>query len=270
MLRTCSGILAALAAFAVSAQAASKPPEDFRPGATLDLREFGYAVPKNFQERTALRSLHSLVFVDNKTLAVSLFVRNPNPGVSVRGKVLGGHYLFRTFFIDPQSGKLLRTETWSNSGIGCDLFPVSNGGFVVRHDLYLSLRASDGTPVKELELGPKDFPSYAYFKSSLSGNTLFAIGSDRQGEHILQIQATDLREVRRLHLDGYASDAFSDSQLVFLRQHRERDLILKGGVPTFPLQKRLDVFVVRLSKVLLSLLQAFKPARIAQAVRFHD
>jgi hypothetical protein len=154
-------------------------------------------------------------------LAISLFVRNPHPGLSVRGKALGGPYLFQTLFLDPKSGKTLYTQTWSNSGIGCGLFPTNNGTFVVSHGLELSLHRSDGTPLKSLSLDPKDFPRAVTVKLSPSGNTLFAIRSDQQGEHVLRIRTEDLQILGWLDLPGYFTDAGSDSHFAFLRQGRE-------------------------------------------------
>jgi hypothetical protein len=133
----------------VGAPGRSAPKDEYRPGLTLDLRQLGYEEPKTFHTQAEYRALHnSAVFLDDDTLAVSLFVRNPHPGLSVRDKVLGGPYLFQTVLLDAKSGKILRTQTWSNSGIGCGLFTANNGNFVVFHGLKLSLHSSDGTLVK--------------------------------------------------------------------------------------------------------------------------
>jgi hypothetical protein len=92
--------------------------DDFQPTLTLDLHQFGYEIPKDARGKRIFPTPHQVVtFVDDSTLAVSLFVRNPHPGLSVRGKVFGGWYLFQTTFLEARSGKVLRTETWSNSTV---------------------------------------------------------------------------------------------------------------------------------------------------------
>jgi hypothetical protein len=216
-------LLVSIAAlFLAGAQGNSASKHQYRPALILDLRTLGYEEPKNFHAQAEYQTLHnSAVFLDDDTLAISLFVRNPRPGLSVRGKVLGGSYLFQTFFLDVKSGKTLYTQTWSNSGIGCGLFPASNGTFVVSHGLELSLHSSDGTPLKSLSLDPKDFPRAVTVKLSPSGNTLFAVRSDQQGEHVLRIRTADLQILGWLDLPGYFTDSGSDSQFAFLRQERE-------------------------------------------------
>ena len=176
---------------------------------------------------------HQVVaFIDDGTVAISLFVRNSHPGLSVRGKVFGGWYLFQTTFLEARSGKVLRTETWSNSTVWSGLFPARNGGFVVWHDLELSLHAADGTTQKTLTLDPNDFPRGGRVEQSPSGETLFAGFSDRTGNHILRIKTEDLEMLPWLHLPGYLAAAGSDHYFAFLRDH-----------PNSPGPPPMDVFV---------------------------
>ena len=202
----------------VSADGKISSNEEYRPDLILDLRQFGYEKPRKFHEQAEYDALRNpLTFLDDDILAVSLFVRNPHPGLSVRGSVLGGPFLFQTIFLDAKSGKILRTQTWSNAGIGCGLFPVSKSTFVVQHDLELSLHSPDGTLLKSLSLDPKDFPRIASLKQSPSGNTLFALRIDRQGNHALRIRTSDLQVLGWMHLPGYFSEAVSDSYFAFIR-----------------------------------------------------
>lgn len=213
-------ILGSFLAVLAIAPTVRKGNDEFKPALTLDLHQFGYEVPNNARVNRIFPTPHQVVaFVDDNTLAVSLFVRNPHPGLSVRGKVFGGRYLFQTTFLGARSGNVLHTETWSNSTVWSGLFPARNGSFVVWHDLELSLHAADGAIVKSLTLDPKDFPRGASVEQSPSGNTLFAESSDRTGNHILRIRTQDLEMLSWLHLGGYLSGVGSDSYFAFLRDH---------------------------------------------------
>jgi hypothetical protein len=192
------------------ANASDDPTNDFALQWTQDLRPYGYAEPSEKQfAYSGLRN--SVAFLGNDTLAVSFFSLNPNAGLTTRGKVFGGRYLFQTVFFDAKSGKVLRTQQWSDASIRCRVFPAPNGAFVVWADLELSLHSSDGTRLKTLALDPKDFPRGPWVKSSPSGKTLFAAESDRTGEHVLCIRAEDLRALGWLDLKGCFAYAPSDS-----------------------------------------------------------
>ncbi len=116
------------------------PRDGYRPEFTLDLQKFGYDESKQkLGGLTYSGPRNALSFTDESTLAISLFVKNPKPGLSIREKTFGGAYLFQTVFFDVKSGKVLRTKQWSNAAVGCGLFPTPSGGLVVWHDLELSL-----------------------------------------------------------------------------------------------------------------------------------
>jgi hypothetical protein len=207
----------------------------------LDLRQFGYELPKHAHGKRIFGTPHQVVtFTDDHTLAVSIFVRNPNPGLSVRGRVFAGWYLFETASLDPLSGKVLRTETWSNSTIFSGVFAARGGDLVVWHDLTLSLQAADGTTLKTLTLDTKDFPRGISVKESPSGETLFAEFADQRGEHILGIRTEDLHELSWFHLPGYSADAGSDSYFAFIRNHPNSpppvpmDLFVQSMAQQFP------------------------------------
>jgi hypothetical protein len=209
-------IVAGLALLDAGGMDSSKP--EYRPDLVLDLRQFGYEKPDKFREQAEYQALqNSIVFVDNDTLALSLFVRNPHPGFSVRNKLSGGPYLFQTVFLDAGSGRILHSQTWSNAAIGCGLFPANNGTFVIERGLELSLHGPDGTLLKSLSLSPKDFPRTPSLKQSPSGNTLFAFQSDRTGDHVLRIRTSDLQPLGWLDFAGYFSGAGSDSYFAFVR-----------------------------------------------------
>jgi len=230
---TMVGLNALVLTFA--AQVPGVPPGDFRPMLSLDLRQFGYEVPKDRRGKRTFPTPHQVVtFIDNNTLAISLFVANPHPGLSVRDKVFGGWYLFETSFVDARTGKLLRTESWSNSTVHSGLFPAPNGGFVVWHDLELSLYAADGTRVKTLALDPKDFPRGPGLKQSPSGKTLFV---EAPYGRVLRIRTSDLQQLSWLDLRGYYTGAGSDSYYALLRARPHSSLPLA-----------MDVFIVSTSE----------------------
>src|SRR5580704_7337185 len=148
---------------------------DVRPTITVDLRLLGLEFPEHSPALRAYELMKNKVaFTDQNTLAVSFFVPNNNQGLSVRGRIFGGPYLFQTVFLDARTGKALRTQTWSNSGNGCGLFPSPDGGFIIWHDLDLSLHVPDGTVRTTLALNAEDFPRIPSVVQSPSGNTLFA------------------------------------------------------------------------------------------------
>jgi hypothetical protein len=191
---------------------------DVRPAITVDLRLLGLEFPVHSPALRAYELMKNKVaFTDQSTLAVSFFVPNSNQGLSVRGRILGSPYLFQTVFLDARTGKALRTQTWSNSGIGCDLFPAPDGGFIISHDLDLSLHAPDGTVRTTLALNAKDFPRTPSVVQSPSGNTLFATRYDRQGSHVLRIRANDLHELGWSNIPGYFHGSGSDSHFAYTR-----------------------------------------------------
>lgn len=200
------------------ARGANMPRDDYRPEFTLDLRTFGYDEPKQRLGSLFYSGLrNALTFTDESTLAISLFVKNPKPGLSIREKTFGGAYLFQTVFWDVKSGKMLRTKQWSNAVVGCGLFPAPSGGFVVWHDLELSLYAPDGALLKTLALDAKSFPRAVSITQSPGGGTLFATRVDQSGNHVLCIRTADLQQIVWLDLPGYFADSGSDSRFAFVR-----------------------------------------------------
>jgi hypothetical protein len=210
--------------------------EDYPPDSAFDLRQFGYQEPKDRQLMWAYQGLkNSIIFVDNDTLAVSFFVQNRKPGLSVRGQVLGGAHLFQTLYLEWKSGKVLRSQQWSNSGIGRGIFPSENGRFVVWHDLELDLHAPDGKFLKALAMDPKRFPRGFTVEQSPSGRTLFVVRIDHDGNHVYSYRTADLQEGISLDFPGYFSDAGSDSYFAFLR-------------PRAKINPPMDLFVFRLAR----------------------
>lgn len=224
-------------AFLAGAQSPTLPQRELRPTRTLDLRSVGYEFPGLPSARIGYRILtNKLAFIDNDILAVSLFVSNPSPEMSVREKVFGGQYLFETAFFDAKSGKPLRKQTWSNAGRGAGLFPAPGGGFVVWHDLDLSSYAADGTMLKTLALDPKDFPRAVSIHQSPSGEMLFALTLGR-GVRVRRITTRDLSQLGWLDfVPGFLHGAGSEEYFAFTRQ---------SSPPPYP--PRIDVFIVDLS-----------------------
>jgi hypothetical protein len=142
----------------------------------------------------------------------------PIQGIGAR-EGFWGVVLVSDDLLEPRSGKVLRTEAWSNSTVWSGLFPTRDGGYVVWHDLELSLHAADGTTLKTLTLDPNEFPRGVSVEQSPSGNTLFAEFADRTGHHILRIRVEDLQMLSWLHLRGYFTGAGSDSYFASLRDH---------------------------------------------------
>jgi hypothetical protein len=197
--------------------------EDYRPDLILDLHQLGY---RELDDRAVLEyeSIENpLIFVDNHTLAVSLIVPNPTPGTSVRGKRFGGRYLFETIFIDSDTGKLLRTQVWSNSSAGSGLFPAPNGAIVVWHDLELDLYAPEGKLLKTLALEPNDFPVHYRLSQSPSGNTLFMHRYDQKARSALRIQTADLKPLGWIDSPQYSRGDWSNANLAFLNPHEGID-----------------------------------------------
>lgn len=192
--------------------------EAYRPELAIDLRQFGDELPPpRGQFILSAVPQNTLTFLDNKTLAISMFIRNPHPGLSVRNKVFGGEYLFQTVFLDAESGKVIRTEQWSNASINCGLFFAPGGGFVVWHDFDLALHAPDGSITKTLVLDSTRFLRGASLNQSISGETIFAENGDRLGKYILRIRTEGLEQIGwSTFEEGYSEAAQSDSHFAFL------------------------------------------------------
>src|SRR5579863_8549403 len=83
-----------IVAIALFARALVAATEELKPALVIDLRQFGYVVPDprgQFLASTAPQD--ATEFLDNDTLAVSIFVQNSQPGLSVRDKNFGGSNL---------------------------------------------------------------------------------------------------------------------------------------------------------------------------------
>jgi hypothetical protein len=76
-----------------AASADNEPPQY-----TIDLRKYSYQKSKEKWARFPVPPSNSVTFVDDNTIAVSLFAPNEKPGLSSRGQVLGGRYLFERSF----------------------------------------------------------------------------------------------------------------------------------------------------------------------------
>jgi hypothetical protein len=215
-------VILVFAAFSAVGVLSFGPPQDNSlPSKVVDLRQLGFEMSKDSRLQNESRSLNSKVFfVDERTMAISFFTRNPNPGMSVRGKVNGGHYLFQTIFMDAESLKVSRVKVWSNSTPSAGLFSTPAGGFVAWHDLDLDLYSSIGTLLKTLSLKPEDFRRGVSISQSPTEETLFASRVDETGHHILRIRTADLEELGWTSSMGYREVVGSDRHFAYLRdQH---------------------------------------------------
>jgi hypothetical protein len=151
--------------------------------------------------------------------------------------------LFQTIFVDAKTGNILRTNQWSNASGRCGLFAVADGSFVVWGDDELSLHARDGTVVKTVTaFDSKSTLTVAFkVKQSTTGNTLFAIGSDRRGEHVHAFRAADLNEINAFDLPGYATESASDSLFALMqsRSMRIMDIFIRPIEEPAPQLKRI-------------------------------
>jgi hypothetical protein len=195
------------------------PPDQFQPDVTVNLREFGYEELKGRRDQLQpnVGPFQPAAFLDNDILAVSFLVKNPNPGLSVRGKIYAGPVQLQTVFLNANSGKTVRTQRWAGCAMGCGLFPARNGSFVIWHDREFDLHSQDGKLMKTLALDPDAFPRMVQVKQSPSGDTLFAIRSDVRGHHVLPIRVENLQKGEWLELPGYFEGAGSDSSFAFSR-----------------------------------------------------
>lgn len=200
---------------------AALPTWTSKPEYTINLRDFGYTEPKDQKARFHVQPKNPVVFTDDNTIAISFFARNSNPGLSTRGKVSGGPYLFKTIFLHANTGVAFRSQEWSNADMGCGLFPVADGSFVVWHNLSFRLFAPTGVLVKRLDLRSVDFPRMPGVSQSPTGNMLFVTRSDTEGNHVLVIRTADLTPVTWLELPGYFSGSGSDMFFAFLRAHAD-------------------------------------------------
>jgi hypothetical protein len=170
---------------------------------------------------------NALAFVDNDTLAVSLFIRKPGAPTPTSGKVgldeyLSENYSFESVFLNARTGTVQRTQVWSNASSDCGFFPVSGGRFVIRDSLELALYGADGSKLKSVALDPRSF-RFAPVKQSPSGATLFVIRTDRGRRHVLCLRSSDLQETAHFDLD-YFEGAGSDSYFAALQYTRGEEV----------------------------------------------
>ena len=76
--------------------------ERAQPILSLDLRTFGYWLPVAERDFRAYAFLQgSVVFLDERLLAVSFFKKNDHPGLSRRDGTPGSLVVFQSIFLDP-------------------------------------------------------------------------------------------------------------------------------------------------------------------------
>lgn len=113
------------------------PPGSCNEGAqlvlSLDLRTLGYERPVAERDFRAYAFLQdSVVFLDDRLLAVSFLSKNDHPGLSRRDGTPGSEVVFQSIFLDPVAGVVSGQRTWGNEGNWNTLHALENGSFLVQ------------------------------------------------------------------------------------------------------------------------------------------
>ena len=210
----------------------------YGPRLTLDLRNFGYEEIRDPQTELAYQVLKNrVVMLDDGTLAVSLFVRNRSRGTPDGSQGSKEGYLFRTVFLDGRAGSLLGERTWSEASLHCGLFPVPGGGFLIWDGRALSVYSPGGGTLSSISLADYDSQEISV-QQSPSGRTLFVTRRKKDGEHVLCLRSSDLREIAKFDLN-YTQATGSDSYFamvveskgegsLYVRPELRREVIVYG------------------------------------------
>jgi len=190
----------------------------------VDLRRFGYQHLKPLKGHAgsgyyALRN--RLVLLDGGTVAVSFFVPKAAAVPAGPGEGAADGYTFETAFLDARTGRFVRVQQWPGASYQCGPFPVPGGRFVIWHGLDLTLHALDGETVNTAAIDP-DLSHFLGVTQSPSGKTLIAKSPYRQGEHVLCLSSSTLREIARFDLRGATGSGY-DSYVAAVRRQEGRE-----------------------------------------------
>lgn len=147
--------------------------ERAQPILSLDLRTFGYRLPVAERDFRAYAFLQgSVVFLDERLLAVSFFKNNDHPGLSRRDGTPGSLVVFQSIFLDPLAGVVSSERTWGNEGNWNALHPLENGSFLVQDNEWVRIYSRELRELasKKLEIPGDLLPR---FSVSPSGHTVY-------------------------------------------------------------------------------------------------
>lgn len=219
-------VAAALIVVAAYAYAGTQKAPGLQPIFQTDLRALGWQPPRKLGRGLYYPAPHSPMFLSDGTLVVSLFVENPEPGLSVRGKKFGGPQLFKTFFFDTRSWNVVRSSVLANAGLRIGFFPGPDGSFAVWDNFEVTEHGADGRTLATLELDSHTLRQYFYVFSSAGGGTLFVKSYDRTGTSLLVLRAADLHSFGRFDVPACYEYRASDSYIACYRQ-REDSMIME-------------------------------------------
>jgi hypothetical protein len=222
-----------------------------------DLTLAGYSKPddaKNLNDYLEIK--HRLVFIDDKTLAVTFLGRNERLGFTMPGQP-GAPYVVKTAFVDVSSGAVQKTSIWGNSGDPFDLVAVDGGRFVILDRSGITLYSQELEKVAQMKHQPDDVETEGlsskrrktalrvnarFLESSATGKTLVSVHSGAYVAMVRQYETSHLELLNQYKQDSFISRTVSDTQFAYTRSPKSgitlylRPLTGKGDVRTVEVQ----------------------------------
>src|SRR5262249_16300656 len=137
-----------------------------------------------------------VVFLNNREIAVSFPVANPTFGLTTRSEGRGGAYLFKTAFIDVETGAAHGERRWATFEALSAIIPLNSRGFLVRHATQLYLYSFDLTLIATKELPP----GWVMVQPSITGQRLYMVYLKRIGTEVEVLDAESLRTLGKFDI----------------------------------------------------------------------
>jgi hypothetical protein len=188
---------------------------------SLDLRTFGYRLPVAERDFRAYAFLQdSVVFLDDRLLAVSFLSKNDHSGLSRRDGTPGSEVVFQSIFLDPVAGVVSGQRTWGNEGNWNTLHALENGSFLVQDNEWVRIYSRELRELasKKLEIPGDLLPR---FSVSPSGHSVYEFQDayDAKRGWLTRIDLIDpstLLTKRSKLTPGHQFETVSDTRVVYL------------------------------------------------------
>src|ERR1700730_298297 len=187
---------------------------------SLDLRMFGYRFPVAERDLRAYAFLQdSVVFLDDRRLAVSFLSKNEHPGLSRRDGTPGSEVVFQSIFLDPVAGAVSAQRTWGNEGNWNTLHALANGTFLVQDNEWVRIYSKELRELasKKLEIPGDLLPR---FSVSPSGHSVYEFQDAYEANRgwltrIDLIDPSTLLTNRSKLTPGHQFETVSDTRVVY-------------------------------------------------------
>lgn len=153
---------------------------------TISLSHLGYEKPPKHRLTVPVRA----VFLDNQQIAVSFPVFNPTIRLTTRAERGGAPYLFKTVFVDADTGLARGERTWRGFDARSVIVRLNDREFLVRDANHIQLYAIDLRLIAEKRLPAAE---QVFVQLSISGKRLYVIVLKESESDVEVLDADNLK-----------------------------------------------------------------------------